>query len=553
MTRRSCSLPVLASLLLASLLAPSPALAGNDLRSIEYDLVLRPDGRATLFQRLAWRSPGGMHGFYLQGIAGTPVFEREHCYADLPAGRRVPLAITPTDARTWDVVLAGGEAFGGEAYYFLKYGLNLAADRYLGTTTSPELGRLVYFDWAVEQWDEPLEHRTVRIVLPLPVPPGAIDPGLPERLGWRTEKEVNKENAIDWLGSPGDDGQHYLTVRFHQDAVATGQPQRLRFYLRLDALPLVAGVLQEAAPGAFGGPAATPFAPAGAPGPTDRRGRPSLVTVVPLLLLAGLLVGVLMLLYWRKAAGFSRSVAQVEKIRWEGDNWIPPRLQVGTYQVPGKIPRTLHPVQAALLLEWPLDQTVTLLLEQLRAQGVVEILASDPLQIRPVPGVRPRVELEEQFLKTFDAEGRPRSERLSDFCELVLQELQEQIWDCDLDATRVYYRQRLEPPEGLSLPEPAEPPEPVDEEDPHRASWSIYHLGRVRTFPYALRLPSEFGSSYTRFMSSASCFKGCFTPASAAVGNAAACYSACHNACHSACHHACHSACHSACVSGRSH
>ena len=142
MTRRI--LPALLGLLLGG----AAAFGANDLVSAEYDVVVRPDGKAAVYESLAWTSTGGMHGFYFEGVAGTPVFNNDQCFADLEGKQRVGLSITKTDSDTWDIVLAGGRAFSGKAMYFLNYGVDLAADGYIGSTTSDQYGHLFFFDWA---------------------------------------------------------------------------------------------------------------------------------------------------------------------------------------------------------------------------------------------------------------------------------------------------------------------------------------------------------------------------------------------------------------------
>ena len=84
------------------------------------------------------------------------------------------------------------------------------------------------------------------MVLPVPVASETVVQADLTRVDFRTEPYVNEENAtIDWFGTKGDDGRYYLTARFHQTNVATMQTQRLQFYLKLDAVQMNAGVLDE--------------------------------------------------------------------------------------------------------------------------------------------------------------------------------------------------------------------------------------------------------------------------------------------------------------------
>ncbi|HYW84649.1 MAG TPA: hypothetical protein VFB30_15410, partial [Spirochaetia bacterium] len=251
------------------------------------------------------------------------------------------------------------------------------------------------------------------------------------------------------------------------------------------------------------------------------------------------LVAVL-LLYILKARGYGRTMEKVEGIRWAGDNWIPPKLYSGTYQVKGKIVKDLHPIEVALLLEMPLQKVVAIMLEGLKRQGVVEVVSEDPLKIKILTARKAEHEYEELFLQSFDTRGEVLSGLLADFFEKVLAKLQEKIWDCDIDATKEYYRKQLEKREETEQ----------DRVAPYYWYWSSYRWIYWNTAAYSnVRLPHDFSADYRTFMASASCFTGCFAPPQASTGGVGACYSACHNACHSACHHACHSAC----VSGGAH
>ncbi|HTP57754.1 MAG TPA: DUF2207 domain-containing protein, partial [Spirochaetia bacterium] len=310
-----------------------------ELKSVEMDIVVRTDGKADFYESLDWLVQGGlMHGFYFQGAAVTPVFNSQQCFADLGNKKRVALSITDLGGGKYDVVLAGGQGFTGEAMYFLAYGGDLAGNGLIGLTKSADFGELFYVDVAPEEWDQPLQHRTVRITLPVTVAGEKVPADALTQLGFRTEPFVNQENSIDAYGTKGTDGAYYLTLRFNQENVQTKQAQRLQFYLKSSAVPLQAGILsQTATPGAGGAPSG------GQPGqlqaaPRVQLSLPAMGTVFAVLLVA------VLLLYVLKARGYGRTMEKVEGIRWAGDNWIPPKLYGGTYQVKGKIAKDLHPV-----------------------------------------------------------------------------------------------------------------------------------------------------------------------------------------------------------------
>jgi len=121
--RRTIFAAPLAALLMALFAAVAVSGAGalsTALESADITVVLRTDGLADVYYSLDWRASGGaMHGFYFQGEAFEPVWNMEGCYADLKGGTRKPLSIKPLGGGKFDVVLAGGGGFTGQAYYFL--------------------------------------------------------------------------------------------------------------------------------------------------------------------------------------------------------------------------------------------------------------------------------------------------------------------------------------------------------------------------------------------------------------------------------------------------
>ena len=468
-----------------------------DLKSVEMDIVVRTDGKADFYEGLDWHAAGGeMHGFYFQGAAVTPVFNQQQCYADLGNKKRIGLDIKDLGDGKYDVVLAGGQGFTGEAMYFLAYGGDLAASGLIGWTKSADYGELFYFDLAPEEWDQPLGHRTLRITLPVTVAGEKVGADALNLLGFRTEPYVNKENSIDAYGTKGNDGSYYLTIRFNQENVANRQSERIQFYLKKSAVPMQAGALLQSIPQGSGN-TGSPESPEIQAAPRAQLSLPAMGAVFAVILAA------ILLLYIAKVRGFGKTMEKVEGIRWAGDNWIPPKLYGGTYEVKGKIVKDLHPVEVALLLEMPLQRVVAIMLEGLKRQGVIEVVSEDPLRIKILTARKAEHEYEELFLQSFDTRGDVLSGLLADFFEKVLAKLQEKIWDADIDATKEYYRSQLERREETEQ----------DKAAPYYWYWSSYRWIYWNTAVYSqVHLPHDFSADYRTFMASASCFKGCFAP-----------------------------------------
>ncbi|HRY55647.1 MAG TPA: hypothetical protein P5142_13565, partial [Spirochaetia bacterium] len=521
--------------LAAAIFLPAAAHAlSADLAAVEVTVVLRPDGKADVAHRLEWRASGGeMHGFYFQGESFEPVWNAEACWADLPGGRRVPLSIEDLGRGKYDVVLAGGRGFSGRAYYNLAYAGDFAAAGLLARTASAEGARLVVFNWGPVWWDEGLESRAVRLVLPRRVGGERLTEDEKAAIPALTEEFVNAQNKIDWYGSADGSGGYWLTGLFFQEDIPAEGEQRLQLYFPEGYLQLDPGAaLAELAAAEEGGEAEVFGEAPPAPGPRESgldarlRSRPALAAAIFLPLIACALF-----LYGRRLAAFRRRRALLAGISWAGDAWSPPRILVGSYQVPGKVAEGLHPVEVALLMELPLPRVAAIMLEGLSRQGLVELLAEDPLRIRVLAGRKAESEYEEDFLAAFDHEGRVLSGLMADFFEAAIKKLQEKVWDCDLEATKAHYRAKIQAAESGE-----EPSASIARRDGLNHYWLGYsYLERHRERYAALSLPKELNVGYAEFMRSAACFSGCFAPAG---GKVDACYSACHNACHDACHSA---------------
>jgi len=446
------------------------------LDSVEIDVVVFPNGKAAIYYSTQWTTyDGTMSGFYFQGEQASPRFNLSSCFADLDDGSRVPLEIIPMDDNTYDIILEDDKRFEGTAMYFFNYGVDFADYGYIGKTESSEFGELFYFHWAPVQWEYAMEHRTVRVVLPIIVETAEITQEFLQSINFRTEQFVNEQNKIDYYTTQGDDGSYYFSILFHQDNVGVKQKQEIQFYLQQNAITITDTELKT-----------KQF-----PLISDER--------IWYLIIFGAIIGIAVLILMLKNRGFSGVVERVEGIRWAGNNWVPPKLIIGTYGKKDKIVENLHPIEAALLLYLPLPRIVAIMLEGLTRQGIIELVAENPLQIKIISANLAKHEYEEFFLQAFDTQVRVLSGVLSDFFEKVLARLQEKVWDCDAEATKAYYRKKLE--------------QEQDDTREYAVYWSSYHAIYYHEHYYAnLALPRELSTNYQEFMSSASCFEGCFNP-----------------------------------------
>lgn len=208
-----------------------------ELKKVAVTVILQPDGSADIFYDLSYDvSAGELHGFYFEGMAVDPVFVLEDCFARLESGSTAPLEIKKLAEKYYDVVLADERGFSGTGEFHLHYRGDMAAAGSIRKTTDSAGIEYYRFDWNPVQWATPVEERSVRVVLPVPVSGERVkDDGI-EKLEITISPETEQKNDIMWLGSKGDTEKYLLTVQFRQVDIAPYQVQHIRFSAPVDKI-----------------------------------------------------------------------------------------------------------------------------------------------------------------------------------------------------------------------------------------------------------------------------------------------------------------------------
>ena len=176
-------------------------------------IVLGPRGSAAVTQRLAWSAgEGGMGGFRYGGELFVPRWRLESCRAELPDGERVPLAVG--DRGDFAVaVLPGGRRFVGVAVFQLSFDCDLAATGQYRALETPDGRSVALIDWSPLAWDQALESRVVRIVLPRRVGGERLDSAELASLSAvaaRLESPGGERASLEWRGEAAPDGGYLL-------------------------------------------------------------------------------------------------------------------------------------------------------------------------------------------------------------------------------------------------------------------------------------------------------------------------------------------------------
>ncbi len=531
-----------ALLLLGAVLTPAWAVDAR-MKWVEVDISPRGNGWADVVYKIRWQVDSGrMHGFYMEGFdRAYPEFSLAGSNALDAQGRRYPLEISEVSGGKYDVILANGRAIGpGEVTYVVVYKTDLSGAGMLDYTDS-EFGRLVVFNWAPVQWDEPLEHETVYLHYPIPVDGTEVTQARLDQVGFRTEKFVNERYLISYYGQEYQ-GKHWLTVRFHRNDLDARYHMQIQAYVIAKFFPNLKDAQSEPlVPGGRepGGDEGWP--PTGEPRGTNPVG------VAFAFLLGGVLVAVAVLLVRAKYTAYSAAAAEMDGIRWDRTDWIPPKIKVSSFRQEGKI-ADLHPLEAAFLLDIPVSKILAAVVLELERRGLFKVLSNDPLRVErlyPI-GVLPDKLYEDMMWNAVRDEGRLDDAELKAVIEQIAENVQAKCWDCDLEATKEYYRKQIR--------EQFEAVQAGGRLDGMYDSWGhSYYRGYPHYFYGASQgqenavekgidkqLPDR-GTPTAAMIRADACHSACYVHT--------ACHDACHDACHSACHSACPSACHSACPS----
>lgn len=555
---------------------------------VEIDLSPRVNGQADVIYQIHWKVSGfDLHGFYFEGFGNAPpVFKYDECRAYGSDGSKFNLSIRQMSGQRYDVILANGAAFrNGEITYSLRYACDLARAGYLGRTKS-QFGELVYLNWAPAEWDYSLEHETVMVHYPIAVDGKAVTTQTLAKVNFRTEPFMNNRYSIDYYGQPDDSGRFWLTVRVHAKSLPSKYHMQLQQYISAEAFPLAArGTAQPPVsprsqlaeePPHVASRAALPAKtyPLRQPGQFQVRRADQIVAawhIWIILGLGGFLIALAALVMVRKHVSVARAADSVGQIRWEGNDWVPPRIQVSTFRKEGKIVEDLDNVEIGVLLEVPFGEILTLMVRDLARRGMVEIVSLDPVNLRPTRQPGEITLYDQMLLKSIRPDGTLATAPIQKMFETVVENIQKKGWDCDLEASREHYRQRAaevfrsmqkDAPQGQDMEEWNRYFSRYDRND---FFWWYYYF-TVHDHDHivgpqddavlrnAIGQQTDFGNvSYSQFVASEACHSACYAHSACHDACHSACHDACHSACHDACHSACHSACHDACVSGGAH
>ncbi|MFO7877769.1 MAG: hypothetical protein R6U55_14430 [Desulfovermiculus sp.] len=411
MPRVFLGLNVLA-LLLAIFFLGLPAAAGErkgDVRFVETDVVLNPDGSALVGYTVQWEVTGDrMRGFVFAGndrLQAGSFNQRSHALDG--AGNRYKLNIEPLQDNGYRILLDNGHSVSsGRVTYKFWFSADFVRARYLVSTTTDQGREAVVFNWAPVKWDEAerQKHSTLRVHTPYQLP-ATVDPRdyVLENNLILTETWVNERYKMDY--QRGENG--HLVLVFHRDDPGPRFSMLAQFYMPAKWFTfskLSNAFAMQSGQDELANRAADQSRHSQAPGVGLYVYR--LAYAHPFLLF-GIGACVLLALFYLLTLGKQRSMVKarqgLDDVRWDSLNWEPPKLKLANFRVADKVCTDLTPLEAAFYLEIPFRRILSAMFHSMVKEGYLKAIATQPVlraQLLRSPG--PDMEIyERMFLHAF--------------------------------------------------------------------------------------------------------------------------------------------------------
>jgi hypothetical protein len=558
-------------LFLLVLILPSASVNASEVANlgfVETDVNLLPDGDAIISYTVRYNIVPGqtMRSFTLAGFDRiTPIFDEENSWVITDDNKSYGIDINDLGGGNYKIVNADEQRLGGKYLtYKLRFLADMGAAGYLARTTSKDGIKLMVFNWAPVQWDEPMDHYTVKINYPLVFP---RDSGTREEVEqyllknyFATEKWMNDRYKIDYRVEKIE-SRNRVQVLLHKDKPEARFDFKIQQYIAEDIFDQM-------------------FQPdnsnAGEVKDNDYNdyqknndynewnenyGQKNKSADRNFLIIA---MAVLFLITFgavgKKHKSMVKAQATLDEVQWARTDWEPPKLEIASFRKDGTVASDLDEIEVALFLGTPYKTILSAILSKLIALGYLEEVSPDPLRVRRIALDKPLTDLNEYERLMYDAsaDGEFSAKEIEEILQKLVDNVQKKTWDCDVNATRKYYEDKMTETYKQQTEDPKNEAKKRYSEGQYASYWPYWYFFLYNTTDdsyrndfsrYEASMPANPDNiTFNSIMSSK---KGQFACHSACHDAChSACHDACHSACHSACHDACHSACHSACVSG---
>ncbi|MBU2530889.1 MAG: hypothetical protein KKD35_07620, partial [Elusimicrobia bacterium] len=135
-------------------------------------------------------------------------------------------------------------------------------------------------------------------------------------------------------------------------------------------------------------------------------------------------------------------------VNWDTDEWVSPKIQVGTFRKKGKIAKNLDPIEVGVLLNFPLNKIASVMLINMERKGMIKINSLNPIIIEEKTAMSLENPYEGLILSGIKPGGVLDEKVIEQAVKTTMMGLEQKIWDADLEATKKYYESRIDKFEG---------------------------------------------------------------------------------------------------------
>jgi len=181
----------------------------------------------------------------------------------------------------------------------------------------------------------------------------------------------------------------------------------------------------------------------------------------------------------RKHRSMVRAQSELDEVKWVREDWEPPKIELASFRKKGKIAEDLDPIEAGLFIGVPYKQIFSTILSQLVKQNCLSVLSRDPLMVEvtqplPIPWSDLGI-YEQKMYRAAKDDGQFSEQELNTLLKGVVYNIKQKAWDCDVEATKDYYHDRI----GETFSEVSDEPHGQQErqrwrDDPVNSWWYFY-------------------------------------------------------------------------------
>lgn len=178
-----------------------------------------------------------------------------------------------------------------------------------------------------------------------------------------------------------------------------------------------------------------------------------------------------------------RAQSELDQVSWAREDWEPPRIELASFRIEGKIARDLDPVEAGIFIGVPYKQILSTILSQLVQRNCMNVITRDPLVVEivsPPPVAYSSLgRYESMMYKAAKGDGKFSEPELSGLLKEIVYNVKQKAWDCDVEATTNFYEDRIADAfTKVKTDSPEAEKRDRLRDDPADSWWYWYHYNR---------------------------------------------------------------------------